>query len=124
MSTPGLSPLDTALHIGDPKLPACVLIHGLGMNKHMWAEPANARIMGGLLPMRVMLTGYDEPVRTLFHDLSSKNYTVITWSQRRPVGPTEGVVQELYQVMDMLSLYIQTTADREMSMPVFVLCLD
>lgn len=28
------------------------------------------------------------------------------------------------RVMDMLSLYIQTTADREMSMPVFVLCLD
>ena len=28
------------------------------------------------------------------------------------------------RVMDMLSLYIQTTAEREMSMPVFVLCLD
>ena len=28
------------------------------------------------------------------------------------------------RAMDMLSLYMQTTADREMSMPVFVLCLD
>lgn len=28
------------------------------------------------------------------------------------------------RVMDMLDLYIQTTSEREMSMPVFVLCLD
>jgi len=29
-----------------------------------------------------------------------------------------------YRVLDMLDLYIQTTTEREMSMPVFVLCLD
>ena len=28
------------------------------------------------------------------------------------------------RMMGMLDLYIQTTAEREMSMPVFVLCLD
>ncbi len=28
------------------------------------------------------------------------------------------------RVIDMLDLYIQTTSEREMSMPVFVLCLD
>ncbi|RZB30343.1 MAG: hypothetical protein SRB1_02623 [Desulfobacteraceae bacterium Eth-SRB1] len=28
------------------------------------------------------------------------------------------------RVMDMLDLYIQITSEREMSMPVFVLCLD
>jgi len=27
-------------------------------------------------------------------------------------------------VIDMIDLYIQTTTEREMSMPVFVLCLD
>ncbi len=32
-------------------------------------------------------------------------------------------IQE-YCVMGMLDLYIQTKAEREMSMPVFVLCLD
>ena len=32
-------------------------------------------------------------------------------------------IQE-HRVMDMLDLYIQTTSVREMSMPVFVLCLD
>lgn len=29
-----------------------------------------------------------------------------------------------YHVMDMLDLYIKTKAEREMSVPVFVLCLD
>ena len=29
-----------------------------------------------------------------------------------------------YQVMDMLELYIQTTSERNMTMPVFVLCVD
>ncbi len=29
-----------------------------------------------------------------------------------------------HQVMDMLDLYIQSTSEREMSMPVFTLCLD
>jgi len=32
-------------------------------------------------------------------------------------------IQE-HRVIDMLDLYIQTTAKREMSMPVFVLCFD
>jgi hypothetical protein len=32
-------------------------------------------------------------------------------------------IQERH-VVDMLDLYIQTTAEREMSMPIFVLCLD
>ncbi len=29
-----------------------------------------------------------------------------------------------HRVMDMLDLYMQTITEREMSMPVFVLCLD
>jgi hypothetical protein len=33
------------------------------------------------------------------------------------------VIRE-HHVMDMLDLYLRTTAVREMSMPVFVLCLD
>ena len=94
--------LNTAIDRGNPELPACVLIHGLGMNKYMWSDPGKARIMGGLLPMRAMLAGYDEPLETLFHDLSSRGFTVITWSQKRPVGPTQDVVQELYQVMNIL----------------------
>lgn len=33
------------------------------------------------------------------------------------------MIQE-HRVLDMLDLYIHTNAEREMSMPVFVLCLD
>ena len=32
-------------------------------------------------------------------------------------------IQE-HHMMDMLDLYIETTSEREMSMPVFILCLD
>ena len=31
---------------------------------------------------------------------------------------------QAHPIIDMLDLYIQTIAEREMSMPVFVLCLD
>lgn len=93
--------LDVELRAGNPDLPACVLIHGTGMNKHMWVEPDNARVMGGLFPMRVMLHGYDVR-QTLFHDLEAAGYTVITWSQRRPVGPAAQAVAELRQVAEML----------------------
>ncbi len=33
------------------------------------------------------------------------------------------IIQE-HRVMDMLDLYIQTTSEQNMTMPVFVLCLD
>ncbi len=33
------------------------------------------------------------------------------------------VIQE-YRMMDLLDLYIQTTTERKMSMPIYVLCLD
>lgn len=33
------------------------------------------------------------------------------------------IIQE-HRVMDMLDLYVQTTSERDMTMPVFVLCLD
>jgi hypothetical protein len=33
------------------------------------------------------------------------------------------IIQE-HHVMDMLDLYVQTTSEQDMTMPVFVLCLD
>jgi len=93
--------LDIALEHGSPDMPACVLIHGVGMNKHMWAEPEEARVMGGLFPLSVMLSGYDE-MRTLYHDLSAEGFTVITWSQARPVGPTRLSVEELRRAVGVL----------------------
>jgi len=93
--------LDIALEAGSPDLPACVLIHGVGMSKAMWADPAEARVMGGLFPIRVMLTEYDR-LRTLYHDLSEEGFTVLTWSQHRPVGPAAEAVAELKRAMEVL----------------------
>lgn len=94
--------LDISLEAGSPDLPACMLIHGVGMNKHMWADPDKARIMGGLFPMRVMLGGH-EADRTLYHDLRDEGFTVLTWSQTRPVGPASVAVNELRRVLKVLS---------------------
>lgn len=93
--------LDIALEHGSPDLPACVLIHGVGMNKHFWSAPEEARVMGSLLPLTAMLSGYDE-MRTLYHDLSVEGFTVLTWSQARPVGPTREGADELRRTMDIL----------------------
>ena len=93
--------LDIAVEAGSPDLPACVLIHGAGMSKLMWVDPEEARVMGGLLPIRVMLAGHDER-RTLYHDLAEEGFTVLTWSQHRPVGPATEAVTEFRRAMEVL----------------------
>ena len=89
------------MRTGRPGLPACVLVHGVGMSKQMWADPEEARVMGGLFPIRVMLAGHDER-RTLYHDLADEGLTVLAWSQRRPVGPASGAIKELMQAVEVL----------------------
>lgn len=92
---------DIDIRPGSPELPACVFVHGVGMSKYMWTDPDKARVMGGMLPIRVMLNGYDER-ETLFHDLMGEGFTVATWSQRRPVGPAREAVEELIEVVGHL----------------------
>jgi pimeloyl-ACP methyl ester carboxylesterase len=60
--------LDISVHEGRPDRPAFVFVHGLGMSKHIWTAPTEARIMGGLFPLGVLLRDYGE-LRTLYHDL-------------------------------------------------------
>jgi pimeloyl-ACP methyl ester carboxylesterase len=68
------------------------------MDSAIWASPSEARMMGGLASLGKL---YREPnLRTLYHDLADRDYTVVTWSQRRPVGPIEEAVGELYSVME------------------------
>ena len=112
--------IDIASYPGDKKKPVVILIHGLGMDRKIWEEPFSARILGGSLPLSILLKrpplpkdcGYSEEkpfplppgfitgqrprlLRTIFHDLKSKGYPVITWTQKRPVGPLEAAVDEL-----------------------------
>jgi pimeloyl-ACP methyl ester carboxylesterase len=87
---------------GRPDLPCFVFIHGLGMNEDIWLSPGEARMMGGLLPMSILLRGFENPA-TLFHDVSMAGATAVTWCQQRPVGPVEVAIRELDIVLEEAS---------------------
>ncbi len=115
----------TALE-GDARKPAVFFVHGLGMDKNIWASPAESRILGGQLPVGVLLT--TEPgvwtdegraeiggiskrlslgvppqrLETLFHCLRDLGYTVVAWSQQRPAAEIRIAVSEL---KDMLAAH-------------------
>jgi len=44
------------VHEGDHKKPLVILIHGLGMEQNIWTDPCSARILGGALPITVLLS--------------------------------------------------------------------
>ncbi len=106
------------VHEGDHKKPLVILVHGLGMDQNIWTDPCSARILGGALPITVLLsekpakrdkvstriTPGDRPdpknLRTIFHDLRDRGFPVIAWSQQRPAGPVDSAVAELAEVMD------------------------
>jgi pimeloyl-ACP methyl ester carboxylesterase len=91
--------LDITSQRGSTDKPACIFIHGLGMDETIWTDPGRARILGGLFPLTVMLKGYGQ-MRTLYHDLGEMGFSVVTWSQQRPVGPAEAGVEELKKVIE------------------------
>lgn len=96
--------LDIVAYQGEVIKPAIIFIHGLGMDKDIWVNPSNSRILGGMFPLKVLLRKCfpDEPpgaIRTLFDILRQKGYTVVTWSQKRPAGPIGPAVQELQEVV-------------------------
>ncbi len=95
-------------HTGDRKKPAVIFVHGLGMDKNIWADPANSRILGGMFPMSILLNNNTFPApknktapsrETLFHDLRSRGHPVVTWSQKRPAGPMDPAVSELDEIV-------------------------
>lgn len=113
----GLMKLDIVAYQGEAGKPAIVFIHGLGMDRDIWVNPSNSRILGGMFPLKVLLRKCfpDEEsgaIRTLFDILRQKGYTVVTWSQKRPAGPINPAVQELKEVirivrgMDHMSIFL------------------
>jgi pimeloyl-ACP methyl ester carboxylesterase len=104
--------------------PAVIFIHGLGMDRHIWADPSISRIVGDAFSITKILCkkpsvrdlglSNDIPdedfsrfsvgekpasLKTLFQDLRAKDISVITWSQKRPAGPIDAVVSELSEVV-------------------------
>jgi pimeloyl-ACP methyl ester carboxylesterase len=90
---------------GDSEKPAIVLIHGLGMDRNIWVDPSESHILGGLLPLRVMVgRKRDKPVQrmeSVFHDLVVRGYSIVTWSQGRPAGPIDLVIPELKEAVKL-----------------------
>ena len=116
--------LDISLNRGSADKPAIIFIHGLGMDKDIWINPSNSRILGGRLSLKIFLgqrpsvkdfgLSRDKPkketaefsigvqpdvITTVFDDLKLNGYTVITWSQERPSGPIDAAVSELEKVV-------------------------
>lgn len=88
-------------------MPACVFVHGLGMDRTIWTSPGRSRILGGLFPLSVLLGGYPR-LRTLYHDLRDMGFTVAAWSQCRPSGPIEAAIEELLQVTDYAGSFVSS----------------
>jgi pimeloyl-ACP methyl ester carboxylesterase len=96
--------LETIYYEGNADKPAIIFIHGLGMDKDIWVNPCNSRILGGMFPLKILLNKRPSEKQrdnrqTLFDDLSHKGYPVITWSQRRPASPINSVVSELMEIV-------------------------
>ena len=99
--------LDTVIHQGNNTNPAVIFIHGLGMDKNIWENPSESRILGGMFPLSVLMQQKVSPANrpsgmtTLFDDLRGKGYPVVTWSQKRPAGPIDMSVLELDEMVRM-----------------------
>ncbi|MEW6570142.1 MAG: alpha/beta fold hydrolase [Nitrospirota bacterium] len=118
--------LDVISCEGESEKPAVIFIHGLGMNKDIWVNPSNSRVLGEKFPLRILLdrrlfsdessfygesllgrhatgaSSFQENLRnlqTLFDDFRIKGNTVVTWSQRRPAGPIAAAVKELGSIV-------------------------
>lgn len=118
--------LDLEFAQGKRHKPSIVFIHGLGMDKSLWSSPCDARFAGGLLPFSILMRERPEAIgiaemppvrpeslttgtfplsiRTSYHDFKEEGYNVITWSQRRPAGPINAAIEELYSIIHFASL--------------------
>lgn len=86
--------LEMIFHKGEDRRPLAVFIHGMGMNMKAWCNPSEAKILGGKYPLRVLLYGDNELV-TSFEDLREQGFSLLSWTQSRPVGPMHIAVEEL-----------------------------
>lgn len=107
--------LDLTIHKGSPDKPVAVFIHGFAVDKDIWINPLETRVFAKNIPLRylsarrpaptirqkkLITTGViPEKVDGLWARLKKEGYSLVCWSQRRPVGPISVAVEELRQVM-------------------------
>lgn len=109
--------LNTTVHKGDGNKPVAILIHGLGVDKGIWVDPLNTKLLAKNIPLKVVaateplpqtspvrkkITIGDLPERidNLWSALKEEGYNLITWSQKRSVGPVDVAVAELQDILD------------------------
>ena len=115
---------------GHKNKPVVIFIHGLGMDQQIWIDPFESRVLAGELHITTLMCKKPQPrdfgrsehkpegnfnrfsigeqpdtLRTLFHDLREKGYTVVTWSQKRPAAPMESIVDELKAIVEEAHTY-------------------
>jgi pimeloyl-ACP methyl ester carboxylesterase len=108
--------LDITIHKGHPEKPVVVFIHGLAVDKEIWINPLKTKVLAGNIPLKylsasrpratsvrkkgIITTGnIPEKVDSLWSVLGNEGYTLVCWSQKRPVGPINAAVNELKHVM-------------------------
>jgi len=107
--------LDLEIVEGQPEKPLVILIHGLGMNRHFWSVPEKCQALGGTADLSVFFS--ESPDRSIDRHVSTGNYkpgvvkglrgvlidagyAVVSWSQRRPVGPVREANEEFAFVLE------------------------
>ena len=100
-------------HSGIPGKPVVVLIHGLGMNSHIWTDPDKCFVLGGLAPLTIFLT--DSPgstenkvtlgkvhpgIKGLWDRLAAEGFSIVSWSQSQPLGPIAVAIDELKETVE------------------------
>jgi pimeloyl-ACP methyl ester carboxylesterase len=90
--------MEILFHRGDERKPLVVFVHGMGMNVQTWSEPSGARILGGRYPLSALAEPGVE-IATSFQDLKGRGYSLLSWTQSRPVGPIVIAVEELAQLI-------------------------
>jgi pimeloyl-ACP methyl ester carboxylesterase len=100
-------------HSGIPGKPVVVLIHGLGMNSHIWTDPDKCFVLGGLAPLTIFLT--DSPgstenkvtlgkvhpgIKGLWNRLAAEGFSIVSWSQSQPLGPIAVAIDELKETVE------------------------
>ena len=97
--------LETAFHEGKKGKPLVIFIHGMGMNVKAWANPSEARILGGKYPLQALFPSGDTMMETSFSDLRGLAFPVLSWTQSRPSGPIQTAVNELRELIRAYAAY-------------------
>jgi pimeloyl-ACP methyl ester carboxylesterase len=111
--------LDTTIHKGHPEKPVIIFVHGFAVDKDIWINPLDTKVFAKNIPLKylsarrpaettarqkkVITTGViPEKVDGLWSRLKKEGYSLVCWSQRRPVGPIHVAVEELGEVRQLV----------------------